>query len=83
MDCDMLRTAKQLPRCIAAPSQRRNSSLSGSFAKIFDKRDLDAAWKERSLEDMMDVFMLGMLAIGFALIRLFLNWCQHQVDSQE
>lgn len=32
---------------------------------------------------MMDVFMLGMLAIGFALIRLFLNWCQHQVDSQE
>ena len=32
---------------------------------------------------MMDVFMLGMLATGFALIRLFLNWCQHQVDSQE
>lgn len=32
---------------------------------------------------MTDVFMLGMLAVGFALVRLLLNWCRHQVDSQE
>ena len=32
---------------------------------------------------MMDCFMAGILSVGFVLIRLLVNWCQRQVDSQE
>ncbi len=32
---------------------------------------------------MMDCFMAGMLLVGFGLVRLLVNWCRRQVDSQE
>ena len=32
---------------------------------------------------MMDCFMAGILLVGFGLVRLLVNWCQRQVDSQE
>lgn len=32
---------------------------------------------------MMDFIMAGTLLAGFGLVRLLVNWCRRQVDSQE
>lgn len=32
---------------------------------------------------MMDLLIVGTLAMGFGLVWLLLKWCQQQVDLQE
>ena len=32
---------------------------------------------------VMDLLMVGTLAIGFGLVWLLIRWCQHQLDRQD
>ena len=32
---------------------------------------------------MIDCLMAGTLLVGFGFVRMLVNWCQRQVDSQE
>ena len=41
-----------------------------------------AAWRTLP-ETMMDVLMVGTLAVSFGLVWLLIRWCQKQLDDPE
>lgn len=38
---------------------------------------------KKEVFNMMDLFLVGTLLAGFALVWLLLKWCSHQAESQE
>ena len=48
-----------------------------------DVCSLRAAPKKKGVFKMMDVLMVGTLAVSFGLVWLLEKWCQKQVDAQE
>lgn len=32
---------------------------------------------------MMDIIMAGALLVGFVSIKLFVNWCEKQIDTKK
>lgn len=32
---------------------------------------------------MMDIIMVGILVVSFAVVILFTNWCQSQIESKK
>ncbi|BFL50233.1 hypothetical protein K430107D3_10710 [Dysosmobacter welbionis] len=44
---------------------------------------LRAAPKKKGVFKMMDVLMVGTLAVSFGLVWLLIRWCQKQLDDPE
>ena len=48
-----------------------------------DVCSLRAAPKKKGVFKMMDVLMVGTLAVSFGLVWLLIRWCQKQLDDPE
>ena len=48
-----------------------------------DESSLTSAPKKKGVFKMMDVLMVGTLAVSFGLVWLLIRWCQKQLDDPE